>query len=743
MSKEEIDAVLESSKVAFLGNFPPCECGIATFTQDLVSVMNKRYNPKLKSKVIALNDYASFYNYGKNVVMEINREDIGDFIEKAREINKSKDIKLVCIQHEFGIFSGEYGSYLIPFMDALEKPIVVTFHSVLSNPDEKRKRVVKLICSKSSAVIVMANKAIEILNKDYGVEREKIYLIHHGIPSVPFKPAEEYKKKLRLDNKIVLSTFGLLSKGKGVEYVIRALPGLIKKYPNIIYLVMGETHPKVRKKEGEIYRNSLMKEVERLGIKEHVKFYNKYMELKEIIDYLLASDIYVCSNLDENQIVSGTLAYALGCGRAVVSTPFTYAKEILANERGVLVKFKDPDSFKKAIDSILSDKEFKSKLEGNAYSFSRAMIWQNVASNYLAVFNKVVNLRGDVTEKYPSLKLNHLKRLTDNFGCMQFSKNAVPDKSSGYTLDDNARALITSELHHKLFNSVQSAKLSEVYIKFLESAQDENGNFKNNFMNENEKTNPYSEDAFGRTLWALGYVAEKSENKEMVERARKIFDKSYNLVSNLGSPRAIAFSLKGLYYYCKKYPDEDKIKKIKEMADFLVKMYNENASEEWRWFEDKLTYSNSSLSESLFLAYDITKDKNYLDVAEKSFKFLSGLVFVDGCLHPIGENGWCKRNGERAFFDQQPVDASAMTQTCLVAYLLTGNKDYYKKAVLSFNWFLGKNHLKQMMYDETTGGCFDGLSSNNVNLNQGAESTISYLTARLLLEDVKRMEIES
>lgn len=365
------------------------------------------------------------------------------------------------------------------------------------------------------------------------------------------------------------------------------------------------------------------------------------------------------------------------------------------------------------------------------------MIWQNVASNYLLVFNKVIKLRGELTEKYPPLKLNHLKNLTDNFGCVQFCKNAVPDKNSGYTLDDNARALIVSELYGKIFNPKQSEKLSEIYLKFLEQAQDESGNFRNNFMNENEKTNPYSEDAFGRAILALGYIIEKSKNKNIVENAKKIFDKSYNLISKLGSPRAIAFSLKGLYYYCKKFPDEDKIKKIREMADFLVKIYNENCSEEWQWFEDRITYSNSSLSEALFLAYDITKDKNYLDIAEKSFKFLSGLVFINRCLHPIGENGWCKRNGERAFFDQQPVDASTMTQTCLVAYNITRNKEYYKNAVLSFNWFLGKNHLNQMMYDESTGGCFDGLSAYNINLNQGAESTISYLTARLLLEEAK------
>jgi len=728
------------SKVCFLSNFPPKECGIATFTQDLVTALDKKFNPRLKSRVVALNEMASFYNYDNRVVMQLNKEDIADYINIAKKINSSKKIKLVCIQHEFGLFGGEYGNYIIPFLETLEKPVVIAFHSVLPEPDEMRKRVVKFIASKCAAIIVMANSAIDILNRDYGIEKNKIYVVHHGIPDVSFKPAEHFKKKLKLDGKMILSTFGLLNRGKGIEYMIKALPELIKKYPNLLYLVIGETHPVVRKQEGEEYRNKLMKLVEELGLKENVKFYNKYLSLQEVIQYLLASDIYVCTNLDKNQIVSGTLSYALGCGKAVVSTPSVYAREILADNRGILVKFENPSSYTEAIDKILSDRELKENLEKNAYSFGRQMTWQNAANLYLNIFNKVVKLREEITEKYPKVKLHHLKTLTDEFGCIQFSELSIPDKSSGYTVDDNSRALIVASLHNKLFSSEESLELAKIYLNFLEKSQDGNGIFKNTFKKIDEGEEVYSEDAFGRAIWALGYALNKINDADITEKAKKLFDGSFDKINKLSSPRAKAYALNGLYYFYKKTQNERIVLKVKNLADFLVGLYKKESSENWQWFEKYLTYSNSKLPEALFLAYEITKNKEYLEIAEKTFDFLSRLMFIDNELSPIGQNGWYNRNGKRAFFDQQPIDAASIVQTCLIAYSITGNKKYYEKAVLAFNWFLGKNHLKQMLYNETTGGCYDGLGKESVNLNQGAESTISYLMARLMLEEVKRGE---
>jgi len=730
----------KNSKIGFLSNFPPRECGIATFTQDLITSLNKRWNPKVKSRVIALNEESSLYNYDSRVIMQMNKDDIEDYINIAKRINRSDNIKIICIQHEFGLFGGEHGNYIIPFLETVEKPVVVTFHSVLPYPDELRKRVVRFIGEKSAAIIVMAEIAVEILNKDYGIPKNKIYVVPHGIPDTPLQPSESFKKKLRLENKRVLSTFGLLSKGKGIEYMINALPSLVKKYPNIIYLVIGETHPAVRKNEGEKYRNKLVSLVKKLGLQNNVKFYNKYLGIDEIMECLLATDIYICTNLDEDQIVSGTLSYALGCGKAVVSTPSVYAKEVLNKERGLLVKFKHPKSFSEAIDKILSDDEFKNKLENNAYTFGRSMIWHNVAGSYFSIFNKIVKLREETTEKYPHIKLNHLISLTDKVGCIQFARLSIPDKSSGYTVDDNSRALIVAALHDKIYNSETSKELTKIYLNFLEKVQDNEQKF-NDIEYNTKNLIPSSEDALGRTIWALGYVTDKSKNPEVIEKAKKLFDNSYNLIEKINSPRAKAFSVIGLYHYYKKYNKEETVLTIKKLIDSLIELYKKEATEDWHWFEGYLTYSNSKLPEALFLAYDLTKQPEYLEIAEKTLDFLSNIVFINDELSPIGQKGWCNRNGTRAFFDQQPIDASSMVQTYLTAYSITKNKKYYDKAVLAFNWFLGKNHLKQMIYNETTGGCYDGLAKNSVNLNQGAESTIEYIISRLMLEEVKREKI--
>lgn len=752
--KKEIDipkeiSELENSKTCFLSNFPPKECGIATFTKNLSSAMDKRFNPKLKSKVIAINEEGSFYNYNKKVIMEIGKNDIETYIEIAKKVNETDHIKIICIQHEFGIFGGEYGNYIIPFLEAIKKPVVVTFHSVLPNPDEKRKKVVRAIASRSAAIIVMAKVAIDILNKDYGIEKNKIYVVHHGIPNVPYcQDNEPVKKRLKLDGKILLSTFGLLSRGKGIEYMIKALPPLAKKYPNLLYLIIGETHPVIRKNEGEEYRNELIRLVKRLGLENNVKFYNKYLSYSEIIEYVMASDIYICTSLDKNQITSGTLAEAMGYGgKAIISTPNIYAKEVLSGGRGIVIEeTHNSEQYTQAIEKILSNNELKKEMGRLAYAYSRQMTWSNVALQYLNIFNKVVKLREETTEKFPKIKLNHLINLTDDFGVIQFSRHSTPDKASGYTLDDNARALIFSILHSKLFNNesigITSQNLAKTYLKFIEYSQESDGNFKNNHKNEEEELNSHSEDSYGRALWALGFALNNTEDEKIKERAKNILNKSLNFIDKIQSPRTKAFVITGLCQYYKNYPNPEILSIIRNYANELVSHYNEESSEDWHWFESYLTYSNSKLPESLFYAYDVLRDEEYLEVAKKTLNFLSNLMFIDGELSPIGQNGWYKRNGERAFFDQQPLDASSMTLTYLTAYKITGDKQYYDKAVLAFNWFLGKNHLKQMMYDETTGGCYDGLGKHNVNLNQGAESTISYLLARIFLEEQKRKNKE-
>ncbi len=728
--------ISQKSKFCFLSNFPPRECGIATFTRDLSFAMDKRFNPKLKSQVVALNEDSGIYNYDKRVIMQINKENVFDYVSVAENINNSPHIKLVCIQHEFGIFGGDYGENVLNFLDKIKKPVVVTFHSVLPEPDEQRRKIVSQIAEKSSGIIVMAKKAIEILHNDYGIEREKIHVVYHGVPNIPLQQNIKFKKMLGLEGKTVLSTFGLLSRGKGIEYMIRALPNLIKKYPNLVYLIIGETHPVVREEEGESYRKELVTKIKKLGLSNHVRFCNKYLSLKELLNYILASDVYICTNLEQNQIVSGTLSYALACGRAVVSTPSVYASEVLQNERGVLSEFKKPKSYANAIDKILSDENFKNNLEKNAYSFSREFIWPNVAAKYLSVFNKIVSLRDEVISKYPQIKIKHLIKMTDKFGMLQFSKHWIPDKKSGYTVDDNARALIAAVLHHKIFSSKKSLKLSRIFLDFLDYAQQFNGNFQNNFHNKNEVLDSHSEDSFGRALWGLGYSINNGHD-EIRDKARELFDKSFRFIKNISNPRARAFSLIGLCNYYEKHRNTEIKSKITELAEALVKDYETFASDDWKWFEDNLTYSNAKIPEALLLAYEFTENKKYLEISLEALNFLSDIIFVDDNLAPIGQDGWYHKKGERAFFDQQAVDASAMVQAHITAYRLTGNVDYYNKAVLAFNWFLGRNHLNQMMYDESTGGCYDGLSENRVNLNQGAESCVSYLIARLMLEETK------
>lgn len=744
--KRETESVEDqlNPKTCFFSNFPPKECGIATFTKHLSKAMDKKFNPKLKSKVIAINEEGSLYNYPDKVIHEVSKTDIESYFEVAKKINESENIKIVCIQHEFGIFGGEYGNYIIPFLETVTKPVVVTFHTVLPNPDEKRKKVVQAIAKRSAAVIVLAKIAQDILIKDYDLEKNKIHVVYHGIDNMPFQSSEASKKKLKLEGRQVLLSIGLLGRGKGIEHMIKSLPPLVKQFPDLLYLVVGETHPGARKFEGEKYRNELLSLVKKLNLQKNVKFYNKYVSDSELVDYMLASDIYVSTNLDKNQISSGPLAEALGYGgRAVVATPTVCARELLAEGRGIVLEdTMKPELFTEAIHKLLSNPELKTETERLAYAFSRQMTWANVAIQYLRIFNKIVKLREETTEKFPKIKLNHIVNLTDDFGMIQFSKHSNPDVSSGYTLDDNSRALIFAVQHSKLYkkdkNSDTSINLARTYLKFLEDSQEEDGNFKNNHRNEEEITNSHSEDSFGRAIWSLGYTVNNSPDIDLAFRARKILEKSIGFIDNLESPRSKAFSIIGLYYLYKSTNNQAILQRIKKLADEIVDLYKHEASSDWQWFEPYLTYSNSKLSEALFLAYELTSNENYYDIAKKTLEFLTNLMLINGEFTPIGQNGWYKRNGERAFFDQQPLDVSEMVLAYLSSYKITKDPEYYNDAVLTFNWFLGKNHLRQMMYDDSTGGCYDGLGRHSVNLNQGAESTVSYHLARIFLEEHKK-----
>ncbi len=723
-------------QVLYFSSYPPRECGIATFTKDLTSIMDKKFNPSLKSSILAINDNgSSIYNYEKDVVNQLNESDMEHYIDKAKEINKDESIKLVCIQHEFGLFGGEYGDYIIPFLETLTKPVIVNFHSVLPNPDEHRKKVVNAIAKRCSNILVMIETGKKILHEQYGIDKSKIKVIPHGVPTIERITIEKIKEELGLKNKIIISTFGLLSRGKGLEYVIKSLPDIIKKYPDLLYIIIGETHPQVRKQEGERYRLRLIRSVKKLGLSNNVKFYNKYLTLQEIIKYLQATDVYINATLDPDQITSGTVAYALGAGKAIISTPSLYSKEVLSDRRGILVPFRSPKSITDAILNLLNNQELKKEIENNAYSYGQKMVWPNVANSYLKVYKNIVNISENVgLKKFPKIKLDHLKNLTDDISIVQHSKFSVKDSSTGYTLDDTARALIVASRYNEVFNDKLSKDLINKYLSFIYFVQKKDGCF-HNLVSYRKKflDKKGSEDSFGRAVWATGNIIANSNIYENIRiLAKEIFDKAKDI--KLKSPRSKAFYILGLYEYYKKYPEAWILEKIKQLAEDLIQLYRDESSKDWNWFEKRITYSNGRLCEALFLAYDLIKDERYLKVAEESLKFLTEIVIKEDRLILVGHNGWFNQNGKRAYFDQQPVDASSMVDVYLVAYRTTNKKKYYHHALLSFNWFLGRNLLNKPVYDEVTGGCFDGLGEGYINLNQGAESTLAYLMSRLNLE---------
>lgn len=713
-----------------MGTYPPRECGIATFTKDLATAIQNNFSPDVKSKIVALNnDITNIYNYPEEVLYEMDETNIGDYIDIAKKINETDAVKSVSIQHEFGIFGGEYGSYLIPFLETLNKPVVTTMHTLLPNPDDKMKRIVQLIAKRSNCLVVMNNTAVDILRKDYELKDERIAVIPHGIPSVPFKTSLEDKEDLGYADRIVLSSFGMMSRGKGYGEVIRALPKVIEQYPNVVYLIVGETHPVVRKIEGETYRNSLEKLVCDLNLKKNVKFYNKYVKAGEIIKYLQATDIYISSSINPNQIVSGTLAYAMGCGRAVVSTPFLHAREVVTRDRGVLAEFNNPDSFADAIIRILSNPKLKEKMERNAYVYARNMTWSNVALAYMDIFKN--NLDTTRHETLKKVKLDQMIKLTDGYGIIQFADGVKPDRQYGYSLDDNARALIICCMEYPKAGESGLLNHAETYLKYIGRVL-KDGKFYN-FADENMNIdwNSFSEDAHSRAIWALGYLTASQEMPEKLKgKARELFMKGLPQALKIRSTRATAYNIKGLCCYNKAHPSDLNIDMIHRLADHLVSLYNDNRSDDWQWFEPYLTYANARIPESLYLAYQLRKRDKYLDVAEASLNFLLALTVKEGMFHPIGHNGWYIKNGKRAYFDQQPIEASSMVQALTTAYETTGKKNYRSKAHLVFSWFHGNNHLNQIIYDEKTGGCHDGLGNQTINQNQGAESTISYLLAR-------------
>lgn len=720
--------------------YPPRECGIATFTADLIQNFDQLFVPREETKVVAMNtDALQTYNYSKKVILQISENKSSDYLAAARKLNEMSEVKLISVQHEFGIFGADYGKNLLVFLNEIKKPVAVTLHTVLPKPNDEIKEVMRKIINRADRLIVMTNTSKELLETVYGAPTGKIAIVYHGIHPLPFTDGKAAKLALGFLNKKVLSTFGLLNRGKGIENAISALPKIIEAYPDTVYLVIGVTHPVVLRQEGEAYRNQLIAHVYQLGVQDHVIFYNEYLETDELLKFLQATDVYLSLSQNTDQAVSGTLTYALGTGRPVISTPFMQAKELITPEVGVLVDFKDSESIARETIALLGDKDRLASMSKAAYFRTRGMTWPNVALSYMREFTEMSPELAKKEKNLPAIKLGHLSRLTDDFGIYQFAILDEPDPKWGYTLDDNARALVAICWYYQLHAGVTAERLANTYLSFLERAAKSQGGFENYFTADRQVDHPRNldenlEDSAARALWALAVTATSKLPDDLKRRAITLFGEQYDKYDKVGSPRAVAFHIKALAVWLSVEANEKIVALLVRYADFLLDRFNDNSTNDWQWFEQSLTYSNAVLPEALLLAFKVTGNQSYFATGKAALDFLVSQSFHGEICVPVGQSGWYKRGEKKEIYDQQPEEVSTLVQALRTMYDLNGGTFYLQKMTQAFNWFLGNNLLNQVVYSQATGGCYDGIGERQINLNQGAESTISYLSARLAVD---------
>jgi glycosyltransferase involved in cell wall biosynthesis len=737
------------SHIAFIGNYLPRQCGIATFTTHLCEAVASEY-PEATCIALPVNDTEEGYTYPSRVRFELQEKDI-DSYRRAADFLNINNVDLVCLQHEYGIFGGSEGSHILALLRELHMPVVTTLHTVLKDPTTTQRRVLEDVVALSDRVVVMSERAVEFLQEIYRVEAEKVDLIPHGIPDVPFGDPSFHKDLFGVEGKMVLLTFGLLSPGKGIEDVIAALPAIVKHFPNVVYLIVGATHPNVLRHEGESYRLSLQWLARDKGVEKHVKFYNRFVSQEELNEFISVADIYVTPYLNPAQITSGTLAYTLGAGKAVISTPYWYAEEMLADGRGAVVPFHDPAKLADEVIELLENESQRHAMRKRAYLFGRDMIWSEVAARYMASFERaraerrhftpsgfVVKALDQRPGELPPLKLDHLRNMTDDTGMLQHAVFTIPNYREGYTVDDNARALITSILL-EVDGSHESRNVASHYLAFVWYAFNaETGRFRN-FMDYERHwlEESGSEDSHGRALWALGTVIGRSNVPALQGLANSMFERALPAVLNTTSPRAWAFALIGIHEYLRRFSGDRRASQIRdELAERLLGLYQQCRSDDWRWYEDRLTYSNAVLPQAMLMCGQWIPNYGMTQAGLESLNWLADLQRsepVGGHFVPIGSNGFYQRGGERARFDQQPIEAQTMVSACLEAYRSTGDECWRKEARYAFEWFLGHNDLNIRVYDPKTGGCRDGLHPDRPNENQGAESTLAFLHSLLEL----------
>lgn len=733
--------------VALLGNHLPRHCGIATFTHDLTDALDAEF-PELSSFVLAMNDRGKQYDYPPRVRFEIAESELADYHRAADFLNVN-DVDVLSVQHEYGIFGGKAGAHVLSMLRELRMPIVTTLHTILKKPNADQRVVMNELCALSERVVVMSSQGAALLQEVHGVSPKKIDLIPHGIPSLP--GAEQSKRKLGLEGRPVVLTFGLLSRDKGIEHVIDALPAIAKRFPDVVYVVLGATHPHVRESEGETYRLMLAARGHRLGVDDNLVFHDRFVSQAELVQFLAAADIYVTPYLNMDQITSGTLAFAVGSGKSTISTPYRYARELLADGRGILVPPRDASAIAAVVVALLESPTKKADLEERASAFGKAMTWPVVASAYVDTFERAIaehrerpkpSFRASTVATrhtaLPEINLGHLRSLTDDTGMLQHAVWTMPRYEDGYCIDDNARALMLLALVEEERSQPPAVvrALSTRYLAFVRYALDpSSGRFKNFMSYGREWLEPQgSEDSHGRTLWALGTVFAHTSDAGRRVVADELFRAALRAPLEFTSPRAWAYTLIGIHEYLRGGPDHGAagaaVAVRKTLAERLLASFEQVSRQDWPWFEDRLTYANARLSQAMLVA-GVSMDR--ADMRDAGLRSLAWLRTTqrsrEGWFFPIGSDGAYVRGAAKAEFDHQPLEAAGMVSACLEAFRLTRETHWTECARTAFEWFLGGNHLEQWVYDAATGGCRDGLHRERRNENQGAEATLSFLTA--------------
>jgi glycosyltransferase involved in cell wall biosynthesis len=732
-------------EILVITSYPPRECGIATYSQDLIKALNNKFSNSLSVKICALESGDTSFSYPEEVKYILKTSIADEYERLALTINADDRIKIVLIQHEFGFYHSRQAEFE-QFLVTLSKPVIIVFHTVLPHPNELLKEKVRRMASACNSVVVMTNTSADILVIDYNLSPDKITVIPHGTHLVPHLSEKFLKEKYGLEGRKVLTTFGLLSSGKSIETTIEALPAIVQQCPEVVFLVMGKTHPEVVKQEGEKYREMLVQKVKQLSMEDHVRFINKYLALPELLEYLQLTDIYLFTTNDPNQAVSGTFAYAMSCSCPIISTPIPHAREILTEDTGIIFNFRDSQQLANAVIRLFNDEELRLNMSTNTLQKIVATAWENSAIDHANLFEKIAGNQIKLKYNLPEINLDHLKQMTTDTGIIQFSKINQPDIESGYTLDDNARALIAMCMYYKSTGDKESLPYIWKYLHFIQRCQQPEGNFRNyvdqnlRFTDQNNEVN--LDDSNGRALWALGYLISLIGvlPSEIISRADKIIEKSLIHLATMNSTRAMAFAIKGIFYYHTTINSPENVVLIKSLANRMVQMYKHESETKWEWFEDYLTYANSILPEAMLYAWLITEEPVYKDIAISSLKFLLSHTFNKNGIEVISNKSWFQKGQEPDRYGEQPIDVAYTIITLSKFYDAFLDEEYLQKMVIAFNWFLGNNRLHQIIYNPCTGGCYDGLEELNVNLNQGAESTISYLMARLTIEKYARLD---